>query len=133
MRCACCHVDGTILDTLSEINPRTIATHKNFEDDSCPAWESIRIVHSTIFNILALVFSLTFSLCLSPVTHSRSLRLAAHIRGCDVLALTWKARFQQSHSERNPRTITTSKRLMTTSTASESIDIYISWCRSQMK
>ena len=72
MQCACGHVDGTILDTLSEINPRTIATHKNFEDDSCPAWESIGIVHSTIFNILALIFSLTFSLCLS-LCHALSL------------------------------------------------------------
>jgi hypothetical protein len=57
MQCACGHVDGTILGTLSQINPRTIATYN---------------LKSSSFNIPSLIFSLTFSLCLS-LCHSLSL------------------------------------------------------------
>ena len=76
MRCACFHVDGTILITLSEINPRTTGTYKTIH--------TARTLHRRAFessNLQSLIFFLSFaakpSLCMS-LSHSRSLSRAVY-------------------------------------------------------
>ena len=68
MRCACFHVDGTILITLSEINPRTTGTYKTLH--------TARTLHGRAFESSNLQ-SLILFLCMS-LSHSLSLSRAVY-------------------------------------------------------
>ena len=99
--CACSHVAGSCLGTHSELNPRTIVTLKSLK--------TTRILHGIVFNSLislAITCACEFISGLWVAPYQGLLCACSHVEGTCL----------GTHSELNPRTIVTLKRLETTRT-----------------
>ncbi len=106
--CACSHVEGTCLGTHSELNPRTIGTYERLK--------TTRTLHGRVFKSSIYSLSLLGSSSITCACEfisglwggalSKILYACSHVEGACI----------GTHSELNPQTFATYKRLKTTLT-----------------